>query len=58
LLRGTNKTQEADGGEKAIQHVREGQKGVEGWKPFKKDGRIPFAHPYYWSSFILIGNWL
>jgi CHAT domain-containing protein/Flp pilus assembly protein TadD len=25
--------------------------------PFKKDPRRPFAHPYYWSPFILIGNW-
>ncbi len=25
--------------------------------PFKKDENAPFAHPYYWSPFILIGNW-
>ena len=25
--------------------------------PFKKDAKAPFAHPYYWSPFILIGNW-
>jgi CHAT domain-containing protein len=25
--------------------------------PFRKDRRRPFAHPYYWSPFILIGNW-
>lgn len=25
--------------------------------PFKKDEKRPFAHPYYWSPFILIGNW-
>lgn len=25
--------------------------------PFSKDPSRPFAHPYYWSSFILIGNW-
>jgi CHAT domain-containing protein len=24
---------------------------------FKKDDNAPFAHPYYWSPFILIGNW-
>jgi CHAT domain-containing protein len=24
---------------------------------FQKDGKKPFAHPYYWSSFVLIGNW-
>jgi CHAT domain-containing protein len=25
--------------------------------PYKRDGRKPFAHPYYWAPFILIGNW-
>jgi CHAT domain-containing protein len=24
---------------------------------FKRDNRKPFAHPYYWAPFILIGNW-
>ncbi len=25
--------------------------------PFKIDKQKPFAHPYYWSAFILLGNW-
>mgnify|MGYP003393247059 CR=1 FL=1 len=25
--------------------------------PFKVDPKAPFAHPYYWSPFILMGNW-
>lgn len=25
--------------------------------PYKRDGKKPFAHPYYWAPFILIGNW-
>lgn len=25
--------------------------------PFKKDDKAPFAHPYFWSPFVLIGNW-
>jgi CHAT domain-containing protein/Tfp pilus assembly protein PilF len=25
--------------------------------PFKRDEAKPFAHPYYWAPFILIGNW-
>ena len=25
--------------------------------PFKTDENVPFAHPYYWSPFVLIGNW-
>jgi CHAT domain-containing protein len=24
---------------------------------FKKDPQAPFAHPFYWSPFVLIGNW-
>jgi CHAT domain-containing protein/Flp pilus assembly protein TadD len=24
---------------------------------FKRDASKPFAHPYYWAPFILIGNW-
>jgi CHAT domain-containing protein/Flp pilus assembly protein TadD len=25
--------------------------------PFEIDPKAPFAHPYYWSPFILMGNW-
>ena len=25
--------------------------------PFATDEKKPFAHPYYWSPFVLIGNW-
>lgn len=24
---------------------------------YKKDATKPFAHPFYWAPFILIGNW-
>lgn len=24
---------------------------------FKADANRPYAHPYYWAPFILIGNW-
>ena len=24
---------------------------------FNTDARAPFAHPYFWSPFILFGNW-
>jgi len=26
-------------------------------RPFDRDARRPFAHPHYWASFVLIGNW-
>jgi CHAT domain-containing protein/tetratricopeptide (TPR) repeat protein len=25
--------------------------------PFPKSGEQPYAHPFYWSPFILVGNW-
>ncbi|MBS1809438.1 MAG: CHAT domain-containing protein [Acidobacteria bacterium] len=25
--------------------------------PYKIDAKAPYAHPYYWAPFILIGNW-
>jgi CHAT domain-containing protein len=25
---------------------------------FKADSRAPYAHPYFWAPFILMGNWL
>jgi len=28
-----------------------------GAPPFKRDPNAPFAHPYYWAPFVLIGNW-
>ena len=33
-----------------------GGQGASG-KPFVFDKAKPFAHPYYWSPFVLIGNW-
>lgn len=34
-----------------------GDGGSMNFPPFTKDEKKPFAHPYYWSPFILIGNW-
>ena len=31
--------------------------GKEGAPKFKRDAAAPFAHPFYWSPFILFGNW-
>ena len=31
--------------------------GADGPK-FQADGAAPYAHPYYWSAFFLMGNWL
>jgi len=34
------------------------EKRFAGEESFTPDPRVPFAHPYYWSPFILMGNWL
>lgn len=58
LLRGTNNEQKGESGQKGlVESVKEEKKTAEGSKVFEKDEKVPFAHPYYWSSFILIGNW-
>lgn len=57
LLHGINKAQAVEGVAKGIDLGVEEKNAVEGLKPFKKDGKMPLSHPYYWSSFILIGNW-
>lgn len=31
--------------------------GTGNLQPFVPDERRPYAHPYYWAPFILIGNW-
>jgi CHAT domain-containing protein len=31
--------------------------GASAQPPFKADPKAPYAHPYYWAPFILIGNW-
>jgi len=42
------------------QVLRVGQCGVAGAQPspYRPDPSKPYAHPYYWAPFILMGNWL
>ena len=40
------------------QIIHDEEKSPAAGKPlFKLDPRRPYAHPYYWAPFILIGNW-
>ena len=47
-----------DGQSTSRQIIHEDAKPDEAKRPlFKPDPKAPFAHPYYWAPFILIGNW-
>jgi len=51
MIDGTIKSTGTDGGCRAELNPGTGQ------KPFKCDPNAPFSHPYFWSPFVLIGNW-
>jgi CHAT domain-containing protein len=56
LLRGEITADTAQSTNRQITH--EEAKPDETRRPlFKPDPKAPFAHPYYWAPFILIGNW-
>ncbi len=56
LLRGEFEVESAQSASRQITH--EDAKPAEAKRPlFKLDPKAPFAHPYYWAPFILIGNW-
>jgi CHAT domain-containing protein len=56
LLRGEVAFEAAESAGRHIIH-EEAKPGEAGRQPFKPDPKAPFAHPYYWAPFILIGNW-
>jgi CHAT domain-containing protein len=57
LLRGEAKA--AAGAAPSRSHiVGSAAAGSKAAPPFTHDPRAPFAHPYHWAPFILIGNWL
>ena len=40
------------------QIIHEAEKSATAGQPlFKADPNKPYAHPYFWAPFILIGNW-
>ena len=56
LLRGTHSSAASPSNDRQIVH--EEAKPSAANKPlFKLDPKAPYAHPYYWAPFILIGNW-
>jgi CHAT domain-containing protein len=57
LLRGTVKAGEASGGDRALIHEPESAATVKA-PSFSAPRDAPYAHPYYWAPFFLMGNWL
>ena len=57
LLRGGLKA-EPLAGSRALVHEPETGGAKPQAPPFPSDAHAPFAHPYYWAPFFLMGNWL
>ena len=58
LLRGTAKPGQAPTAERALIHEPESQTAPAKALSFSAPSDAPYAHPYYWAPFFLMGNWL
>jgi len=58
LLRGTLKTKEVTIANRALMHEPAGMEKQRESPSFAFDQENPYAHPYYWAPFFLMGNWL
>ncbi|MCA1605536.1 MAG: CHAT domain-containing protein, partial [Acidobacteria bacterium] len=57
LLQGTLQQTFPDENQKRATVIGPTQGGTPAQPLFKSDPKAPYAHPYYWAPFILIGNW-
>jgi CHAT domain-containing protein len=59
LLRGGEKESASGENKRGMSLSVEGSKDQAGGAQpaFKGDAKAPYAHPYFWAPFILIGNW-
>lgn len=66
LLRGTAQSDSGNQGERGLKRMNGGADGTHapgtdtapGAARFHVDPNAPFAHPFFWAPFILMGNWL
>jgi CHAT domain-containing protein len=56
LIHGTDVP--TDSAVKAQRGLRRMQSGAAVPATFRTDPKAPYAHPFYWAPFILMGNWL
>nr|MDQ2687461.1 CHAT domain-containing protein [Armatimonadota bacterium] len=57
LLHGTASASETNPGKRAGRAVEDTGDENSHQPLFKTDPKAPYAHPYYWAPFVLIGNW-
>jgi CHAT domain-containing protein len=55
LLRGTVEVQQSSTTDRALIHETTGTVQAPA---FQRDPKAPYAHPYFWAPFFLMGNWL
>jgi CHAT domain-containing protein/Flp pilus assembly protein TadD len=58
LLRGTAKALKGPASERALMHEPGSSTSAAKVQSFIASGDAPYAHPYYWAPFFLMGNWL
>ncbi|MDQ3817420.1 MAG: CHAT domain-containing protein [Acidobacteriota bacterium] len=57
LLRGEVKSADAGEANRSTQVVNTDGKSTSSQPLFKRGAKAPYAHPFYWAPFVLIGNW-
>ena len=55
LLRGSAKAEDDSAAHRGLTRT---SGAAQGPATFKADANAPYAHPFYWAPFILMGNWL